>query len=154
AGRALLRSPLNDPASSIARSGRRPRSALTTVVLVRIMLGAVERVVPERLPVDRDEHDGARPRRPIHPDCGRHGSRAGVDALPHAAGGPEIPPARRRLALAFFEAITRECIHNVLRLGAPPALRFALSANMSETVTPWKFSVEGEAGLESDERMG
>src|SRR5436190_17197943 len=29
-----------------------------------------------------------------------------------------------------------------------------LSANMSETVTPWKFSVEGEAGLESDERMG
>src|SRR5205809_5033009 len=30
----------------------------------------------------------------------------------------------------------------------------SLSANMSETVTPWKFSVEGEAGLESDERMG
>src|SRR3989442_14331474 len=26
--------------------------------------------------------------------------------------------------------------------------------NMSQTVTPWKFSVEGEAGLESDERMG
>src|SRR5881628_101114 len=33
-------------------------------------------------------------------------------------------------------------------------VRRALSANMSETVTPWKFSVEGEAGLESDERMG
>ena len=32
--------------------------------------------------------------------------------------------------------------------------RDALSANMSETVTPWKFSVEGEAGLESDERIG
>src|SRR5436190_6794513 len=32
--------------------------------------------------------------------------------------------------------------------------RSSLSANMSETVTPWKFSVEGEAGLESDERMG
>src|SRR3989442_13890919 len=30
----------------------------------------------------------------------------------------------------------------------------SLSANMSETVTPWKFSVEGEAGLESDERIG
>src|SRR5206468_1575445 len=30
----------------------------------------------------------------------------------------------------------------------------ALSANMSETVTPWKFSVEGEAGSESDERIG
>ena len=25
---------------------------------------------------------------------------------------------------------------------------------MSETVTPWKFSVEGESGLESDERTG
>src|SRR2546425_6683070 len=25
---------------------------------------------------------------------------------------------------------------------------------MSETVTPWKFRVEGEAGLESDERTG
>src|SRR5207249_2636349 len=34
------------------------------------------------------------------------------------------------------------------------AFRSPLSANMSETVTPWKFSVEGEAGLESDERMG
>src|SRR6266852_4455045 len=30
----------------------------------------------------------------------------------------------------------------------------ALSANMSETVTPWEFRVEGEAGLESDERTG
>jgi transposase len=30
----------------------------------------------------------------------------------------------------------------------------ALSANMDETVTPWKFSVEGESGLECDERIG
>src|SRR5207249_5172766 len=30
----------------------------------------------------------------------------------------------------------------------------ALPANMSETVTPWKFRVEGEAGSESDERIG
>src|SRR5437899_2242897 len=30
----------------------------------------------------------------------------------------------------------------------------ALSANMSETVTPWEFRVEGEAGSESDERIG
>src|SRR5437667_11178761 len=29
-----------------------------------------------------------------------------------------------------------------------------LSANMSETVTPGKFRVEGEAGSESDERIG
>src|SRR6266403_3284140 len=33
-------------------------------------------------------------------------------------------------------------------------LGLPLSANMSETVTPWKFSVEGEAGSESDERIG
>src|SRR2546428_12003501 len=37
---------------------------------------------------------------------------------------------------------------------AIPATRRPLSANMSETVTPGKFSVEGEAGLESDERIG
>jgi len=30
----------------------------------------------------------------------------------------------------------------------------ALSVNMGETVTPWEFSVEGESGLESDERIG
>ena len=36
----------------------------------------------------------------------------------------------------------------ILRPGTP------LSANMDETVTPLKFSVEGEAGLESDERSG
>src|SRR5437870_10996118 len=29
-----------------------------------------------------------------------------------------------------------------------------LSVNMGETVTPWKFSVEGESGSESDERIG
>src|SRR2546429_8578761 len=31
---------------------------------------------------------------------------------------------------------------------------FTLSANMSETATPRKFSVEGEQGLEDDERTG
>src|SRR6266852_3248344 len=29
-----------------------------------------------------------------------------------------------------------------------------LSVNMDETLTPWKFSVEGETGLERDERIG
>src|SRR5713226_5908363 len=29
-----------------------------------------------------------------------------------------------------------------------------LSVNMGETVTPWEFSVEGESGSESDERIG
>src|SRR5438132_14287136 len=33
-------------------------------------------------------------------------------------------------------------------------LTIPLSANMSETVTPWEFRVEGEAGSESDERIG
>jgi len=39
-------------------------------------------------------------------------------------------------------------------LGRRRCLEVPLSANMSETVTPWKFRVEGEAGLESDERTG
>src|SRR5437870_9045471 len=99
-------------------------SSLTAVVLVRVTLDAAERVVPERRPVDRDEHGGSRPRRPTHPDRGRHGSRDRVDALPHAAGRPEIPPARCRLALAFLEPIPQESIHNVLRRGAPPMLPF------------------------------
>src|SRR3989442_53865 len=33
-------------------------------------------------------------------------------------------------------------------------VRSALSVNMGETVTPLEFSVEGEAGSESDERIG
>src|SRR2546426_9152347 len=47
--------------------------------------------------------------------------------------------------------------------GRPPP-RYARSAqrrgarshdiNMSETATPWEFSVEGESGSESDERIG
>ena len=32
--------------------------------------------------------------------------------------------------------------------------RATLSANMSETATPWKFSVEGEQGIWADERSG
>src|SRR5713226_8550453 len=35
-----------------------------------------------------------------------------------------------------------------------PGGRTPLSANMRETATPWKFSVEGEQGLEDDERTG
>jgi non-heme chloroperoxidase len=38
--------------------------------------------------------------------------------------------------------------------GQPIVFSHALPAKMSETVTPWKFSVEGEAGSESDEHMG
>src|SRR6266704_2768932 len=100
------------------------RSALTAVVLVRITLNAADQVVPDRFPVDRQEHGGSRPQRPTHPDCGRYGFRDRVDALPHAAGRPEISPARRRLSLAFFEAILREGIHDILQRGAPPVLRF------------------------------
>src|SRR2546422_5040709 len=66
---------------------RPPRSTLfpyTTLFRSRVTLDAAERVVPERRPVDRDEHGGSRPRRPTHPDRGRHGSGDRVDALPHA----------------------------------------------------------------------
>ncbi len=35
-----------------------------------------------------------------------------------------------------------------------PKIGATLSANMSETVTRWEFRVEGEAGSESDERIG
>jgi len=42
----------------------------------------------------------------------------------------------------------------VARAGPRPAARPALSGNMSETATPRKFSVEGEQGLEDDERTG
>src|SRR5947208_16387053 len=66
----------------------------------------------------------------------------------------------------FFAWYNTEHHHSGLGLLTPHDVHFglaeqrvaeragALSANMSETVTPWKFSVEGEAGLESDERMG
>src|SRR6266700_1759278 len=81
---------------------RAGRSAFASVVRVRITLEAAERVIPARLSVDRDEHQGSRPQRLIHPDGARHGSRGGVDSLPHAihrrgsegrtGGGSEEPP--------------------------------------------------------------
>src|SRR5206468_8385340 len=37
---------------------------------------------------------------------------------------------------------------------ASPRTSRPLSVNMGETVTPWEFSVEGESGSESDERIG
>src|SRR2546422_64253 len=37
-------------------------------------------------------------------------------------------------------------------IGQTQHARTPLSANMSETATPWKFSVEGEQGSEADER--
>src|SRR6266508_4456573 len=41
---------------------------------------------------------------------------AQLSPLPHAAGRPEISPARRRLSLAL--------VHDILWRGAPPVLRF------------------------------
>src|SRR5688572_5808237 len=60
------------------------RLALAAVVPVRIRLPAEDTAVLDRLPIDRDEDDGSRLRRAMHPDRRSHGSRAGVDALPHA----------------------------------------------------------------------
>src|SRR5437899_4721812 len=120
----------------------RLRSALSAVVPVALTIEAAERVIPARLSVDLDEHDHSRLPRLVHPDGGRHGPRAEVDALPHAAGRRQIPPARRRLTLAFVEAILRERTHDVLDVlggGAPPVLRFdpgppALRAKLIEAV--------------------
>src|SRR3989441_9718977 len=99
---------------------------------------------PKRLPVDSDEHDGlipcgsvhpdgrchgfrarclphaARhdglmPRRPIHPGRRSHRSRARIDTLPYPAGPLPLTPARRCLAVAFFEAILLECLDDLLR---------------------------------------
>src|SRR6266542_6642041 len=39
-------------------------------------------------------------------------------------------------------------------IGPTSSIASSLSVNMGETVTPWKFSVEGESGSESDERIG
>jgi hypothetical protein len=67
----------------------------------------------ERLPIDLDEDDVVRPRRAIHPDGGRDGSRPHVHALPDAAHRSAIPPAGRLLTLAFLEALDREDGHGV-----------------------------------------
>src|SRR6185369_4019283 len=99
-----------------------PASSFTTVVLVRVGREAVARPVPECLAIDRDEHDGSRLTRPVHPDGRRHGSGAPVHALPHAAGRPEIPAARRRRPLAFLEAGMGQGTHDVIRRGAPSTL--------------------------------
>src|SRR5213593_1741160 len=50
----------------------------------------------------------------------------------------------------------RTCCCERLKLRSTPSGTpcGALSANMSETATPWEFSVEGESGSESDERIG
>src|SRR3990167_8189171 len=81
------------------------------------------------------------PRRAIHPDRRCLGSRARNDALPHAARRPAITPARRHLALSFFEAIIREGIQNLLRRGEPSVLLFdpchpTLLAKLSEAIHP------------------
>src|SRR5207302_2593690 len=93
------------PAAFSPSCRRCSRSAFAAVVRVRVTLETAERLIPARLSVDRDEHQSSRPPRLIHPDDGRRGSRAPVDTPPHATGRLEILPARRRLALAFFEAI-------------------------------------------------
>jgi hypothetical protein len=49
--------------------------------------------------------------------------------------------------LAFANRVAAQC-------RAKDLMRVALSPSMSEIVTPWKFSIEGEAGSDSDERIG
>src|SRR2546430_2136200 len=69
-------------------------------------------------------HYGLMPRRPIHPGRRSHRSRARIDTLPHAAGRLPITPARRFLAVSFFEAILLEGLHDLLRRRDPSVLLF------------------------------
>jgi hypothetical protein len=78
----------------------------------------------------------------------------------HRPGQPSARPARPGpdpLAVPFARRHDRR--HLPPQVHRPERRRrgeigHALSANMRETVTPWEFRVEGEAGLESDERTG
>src|SRR5437016_2310298 len=60
--------------------------------------------------------------------------------------------------LPSFKGISDTCFRKSPLFEATPEMkivyRMTLSANMSETATPRKFSVEGEQGLEDDERTG
>src|SRR5678815_4878737 len=61
------------------------------------------------------------------------------------------PPKRVRLSRAIGEPAPATIAQP---RGGIRRLRGPLSANMGEPVTPWKFRVEGEAGLERNERTG
>jgi putative transposase len=61
--------------------------------------------------------------------------------------------SRFAVGWAMSERVTDDLTLDALGM-ALARRRPALSANMSETVTPWEFRVEGEAGSESDERIG
>ena len=51
-------------------------------------------------------------------------------------------------------ALGMAALDTILEAFERPRCAGSLSANMNETVTPWKFRVEGEQGLEADERDG
>jgi hypothetical protein len=58
-----------------------------------------------------------------------------------------VPVTVERVNLNEREEIVAVCRRDRIR-------QTALSANVRETVTPWKFSVEGESGSEADEYGG
>src|SRR2546425_11495182 len=74
----------------------RPPEASSLAPILRVRIRAWSRCAGalERRAVDRDEHDGLRPHRAMHPDGRCHGSRAAVDPLPHAARRPVGGSAR------------------------------------------------------------
>ena len=67
---------------------------------------------------------------------------------------PDAPELRLNTVASSPEDNARRIVALLRERGFVRSDGQALSANMSETVTPWKFSVEGEAGLENDERIG
>src|SRR5688500_3545176 len=76
----------------------------------------------EQLAIDCDEHHGLPRQQPVHPDRRRHRSRSDIDSLPEAPGWSTITPARRRLALAFLEAIRGQRSDDLLGSHDPAAL--------------------------------
>src|SRR5713226_6731668 len=69
-------------------------------------------------------------------------------AVPEGQHAEEVAPQAQKDGAFHSESHAGRRHHLRVLFGC------SLSANMSETVTPWKFRVEGEAGLESDERTG
>src|SRR5439155_18833558 len=70
------------------------------------------------------------------------------------AAYPSAPSARRSTIVGVPPSAVPNFAKSLTVMARRGFSDAALSANMSETATPRKFSVEGEQGLEDDERTG
>jgi hypothetical protein len=79
---------------------------------------------------------------------------SGLPAVPTTGDrGPVLEAVADIVDAAAGLEYSRIQLHRAIAV-AQDEFDAALSANMSETVTRWEFRVEGEAGSESDERIG